>query len=546
MADNNTVASTNEDGLYLLQIRDQFFHVEIWLYNQLDKFKPFRLPFTKEFVKALAIEETLHNWSTNGWIVISSPFEILERGALVNADSKFPNDPPFLFRTDGRNKISIKIIPITNTNNVPDAEVQSLPPEKWEMCYDFVIYDVEDLPSETAAKKIRKLYFHDERYQILSERNIEWSTALYGPNQGRINSSDAAKTMSCSDAIQSIIKTAASPSSNPNNPEIHVGSTLGPRGIDNPNTRLDNFSADWDKGSPDSKIFYTSPANSCALEDIKYVMGSIKSEDGSPLFIDFNRYNNPLGKQFSLVSFKKYIENAEKNQIERLVIQDNLDPLNAKPYFNRAPFDRNESSTIKNFQSGIASRIKDYAFVPMTANYDSRIVNAPTHNYNFSSGKFSTIFKGNKVTDVLNNVKDVANGLYSFQKKQGQLQMHINKTKQTGLMTQNNFVPRTFFPNNISYVSMAKDFLFLNQALHFSTQGLTFRSPGNFVFIDREVSNGDPNPFDDRFLGQWMITKVVHVFTLSSDNNHDYITEVVVNKIDNFTKWWDEVETKYF
>jgi hypothetical protein len=85
---------------------------------------------------------------------------------------------------------------------------------------------------------------------------------------------------------------------------------------------------------------------------------------------------------------------------------------------------------------------------------------------------------------------------------------------------------------------MAMDFIFLNQAIYFSAPGLTLRSPGKFLFIDRDSSSSN-NPFDDRFLGQWMITNVVHFFTPNK-----YTTDVVATKIDGFKKWWEVVDTK--
>ena len=115
---NSSTAGTNIDQRFIHQIRDQLFHIEIWMYNQLEKFEPF--PITFFFVEGLCIEESLMNWITKGWLVLSNDYEIIERGSL-----SFKNDKtyveqikaPFMFRSDGRNKISIKIKPINNSNN---------------------------------------------------------------------------------------------------------------------------------------------------------------------------------------------------------------------------------------------------------------------------------------------------------------------------------------------------------------------------------------------------------------------------------------------
>ena len=539
---NNSTAGTNLDPRFVHQIRDQLFYIEIWMYNQLEKFEPFAIPFF--FVEGLCIEETIINWVTRGWLVLSNDYEIIERGSLSYKNNETYSeqiDAPFMFRSDGRNKISIKIKPINTSNNNVGEE---LPKEQWEMQYDFVIYDIEDLPTETAARKLRKFYFWEERYQIFLERNIEWSTAIYAKGNSDIERSlpvgglqeTSNKAENVHGAIESIIRAAASNISDPFSPNIKIGSKEGPKGINNPDFPLDNFDKEnWDAGSPDSRVFYTSPANSCVLKDLSYVMGSLKASDGSPLFLTLDRYYRDDGKKWQLIPMSKFFIDATKNQVERLLIEDNQDPTGAPPYQARAP--QGEEGTIRNFQSGIASRILTYKFAPMSSNDDLIFTNTPVHTFDFSNGSFNIGFKGNTVKDLLKNMKTMADkGLHSY-KNEKQLLMNVNKTKYTGLMTSNNMVSRRFFPNDISYVSMAKEFLFLNQAVNFTAYGLTLRTPGKFIFIDRAVSTLERNPFDDRFLGQWMMIKVVHLFTKDR-----YINDVVATKIDSYNRWFNEID----
>ena len=548
------MANTNEDTRFVVQIDNQPFYIEVWMYNQLDpdKFPKFSVPFF--FIKGLVIEESLMEWNVKGWIVLSNDFEVFERGSLPynGEDNKAASQAPFLFRSDGRNKISIKIYPITGQDGNIDSSDNNIPREQWEMYYDFVIYDIEDLNTNSASKKLRKFYFHDEKHQIFSERNIEWSTALFS-SAGSVDADRTLKAAALSTskdnksnkkgAIESIIETAASNDSNKDSPIVKVGSKQGPSGIDSPDIPLNSFDVNnWDIGEDDTDVLYTSPANASVLYDIEYVSKSLKASDGSPMFLRYDRYNRLDGKKWSMVPLSKYIIDAEKNQVERIVIQDGLDPTLTPPYVPRAPFDINSdaNSMIKNFQSGIASKINNYKFSPMVATDDSRLTNAPIHNFDFSEGQFDIVFKGNTVKDLMTNMGDMANkGLFGYKNNGSQqLMLNINKTKNTGLSHSNNFIPRTFYPKTASYLSMAKDFIFLNQALYFSSPGLTLRTPGKFLFVDRDTSS-DSNPFDDRFLGQWMITNVVHFF--STDK---YTTDVVATKIDGFKKWWEVIDTK--
>ena len=522
---NSSTSDTNEESRFTVQIGTQLFYIEIWIYNQLAGFKPVAIPVF--YIDSLCIDEALYNWNVSGSITLLNDYEMLERGALSYVDGKNDSpqeDAPFFFRSDGRNKISVKIKPINYT--------EILPQEQWEMSYDFIVYDIEDLETESSGKKLKKLNFVDERYQILLERNIEWSTSLYATG-----STDEGRCMPSSKAIQSIISTAASDSSNPENPTINVGSKNGPKGLDAPDHPLANFdNTDWDAGSPDSKVLYTSPSQSNALNDIDYVFKSLKASDGSPCFLSIDRYPREGGKRWHLTSLSKIIKNAANNQVERLFIQDNQDPLYTSPYLNRAPFNINEVSNIKNFQSPIASRILSYELVPMATSDDFAMTNAPIHNFDFKSSQYNIHFEGNTVKDLLTNMKETAKGLHAFDNS-NQLLLNINKTKSKGLMVNNCFIPRAFFPKNMSYVHMAKKFLLLNQAIKFSTLGLTLRSPGKFIFIDKDTSTGEKNPFDDKALGQWIITNISHIFTKDT-----YVNEVIATKIDSYNKWFDELD----
>lgn len=518
----------NTDDRFLVQIRDQRFHIEVWFYNQTNEEKNPALAIPFFFVEGLSIEETLMTWSTKGHITLSNDFEIFERGSSENQGKP----SPFMFRSDARNKIYIKIFPI------PNDEGQEFPKDKWEMSYDFIIYDIEDLPTENAGKKLRKFYFWDERYQILLERNIEWSTSKSGGN-------DESRTMSCSDAIKEIIKTASSNDSNPENEnKVLIGFEKKNDNENNTNNQLKSFayfSEDWDKGSTESKVFYTSPANSNVLQDLGYVFSNMQSENNSsPLFLTLDRYHNDENiKKWSLIPLYSFFESSTKNQIERIVIEDGSSPVvggqSTDSYIERAPINSDL------FQSLITSRITQYKFSPMVGDDEFLFSNSPIYNYSFSNKQFSVYKESNSVEKFLEKLKDNSKGLFGFEKSK-QVLLNINPTKQTGLITKNVFISKNFFPKDLSVVRMMKDFLFLNQCLHFTSNGLTLRTPGKVLYVDRDHSFS--NDFDDKFLGQWMITNISHNFTKNS-----YTNNVVANKIDAFSKLFDEKDStdpKYY
>ena len=136
----------NPKSYFLHQIADQQYHIEIYLYNQLEDSEPF--PVKYFFVDTLCIEENLIDWPVKGYIILNNDFETFER------KSNITGKPPFIFRTDGRNRISINIIPIIKTDssiNLFDGTFRDSTEEfkqKWQMSFDCVIYDIEDIDTK--------------------------------------------------------------------------------------------------------------------------------------------------------------------------------------------------------------------------------------------------------------------------------------------------------------------------------------------------------------------------------------------------------------
>jgi hypothetical protein len=535
-------ALLNKNKRFTLSINNQFFHIEIWLHNQIEGTVPF--PVTFKMVHSLAIEETLTDWFVKGWIVFENDFEVLERG--------WPNEnikAPYIFRTDGRNRISIKIYPIPNDTELYGITKNSegLPKDKWEMSFDCVIYDVEDLPTGSAQKKLRKFYFWDERYQFFSEKNIEWSTSVEGlqlylnqPIENPHELEDSKRAIPANFALKSLIESAAAKASigSFNTEQVKIGYMEG-NSIDNPNIFLNTFSTVWDggydqinylTGNREDLIFYTSPANSTILDDLEYILAGTISEKGNPVFLRFGRWSED--KSWSLIGLEKYFQDSEKDQVERLILEDGIE--STKPYIARAKTDY-PINDVNNFISGIASRITQYKFSPMVSLDDQRIQNSPLYQYDFKNSAYTIYATENTAKSVVEKMEEVGKeGLFSLNNSNygSHVLLNLNKTKQLGMMNNNMFSPRSFTPSTFPRVQMMKDALYLNEAVCFVTNGLTIRSPGRFIFID-SVNSAETNPFDDRFLGQWMMTKVVHLFT--KDN---YLTEVVANKIDTFSRLW--------
>lgn len=524
---------------FVQQIRDQKFYIEVCLYNQIQGQKPISIPFF--YIDSLKIVESLQHWATTAELTLNTDFEIFARGTtqkiVTDNGSVEKISAPYIERPDGRNRVCIRIYPVA-----PNNDQNVFPKYRWEMCYDFVVIEVEDLPTQNSQRKKRKYTLIDERYQILKERNLEWSTRIMAAGTyGKLpyELTDDESSMNPNVVLREIINLAAS------NPDPSVGVTdpikvgyLEDGSIDKPTVPLNSFNVDlWDGGLETNRIPANTLARSFALDDIENILPFCIGSDGYPVILDFGR--SSVDKAWHLTSLKKLFELSNEEQIERLLIEDGLSPADSEPYVARA--DGSDSSNVRNFTSGLASKISRYKFSPMVAMDDNKILNKAVHFYNHTTGEFSILMEKNTAKSVLDGFKEIAqNSLYSFKNGYSpQIISTLNQTKAKGLMTTNELsFSGPYIPENVARNHMMLDFLFLSQSVTFQALGLTIRAPGKFIFIDR-MASADSNPFDDRFLGQWLVTKVSHLFTQET-----YMNEVVAVKVDSFGKLFPELDSQ--
>jgi hypothetical protein len=536
------------------QIRDQFYYIEITLYNQIENQKPLYVPYF--YVDSLKIHESIYNFITKGEIVFNTDFEIFARGAQSSNPSNPSVKAPYIDRTDGRNRIHIIVRPVTanmdSDNNVTivDPDESKFPKKYWEIDMDFVIVDIIDLPVKNTQRKKKMYIFVEERYQILKEKNLEWSSAtIAAKRNGGLASrmSDTAAAINPNGMLKDFLTLVST--NNDTMPKIKVGfnSDKG-ESIEKPTIDFDKIDTkNWDAGDPTNLVLIYPSANSSALDDLFTILSHCNSSDGFPVIFDYGR--SSVDKGWQLISLSKFFEKATEEQIERLIIEDGLvaddgDGIQSNPPPPHVPrADASPGTQTKNFSSIVASKITSYNFTPMVSMDDHRIMNAPLCFYNEHSGTFNLLKKDNTAANVLAKLKQLAQkGLYTFKNSTSkpQIVLSLNQTKKTGQMTRNEHaINGPYGLKTAPLNQMILDSIFLNQTLSFQCGGLTIRTPGKFVFIDR-IGSGDINPFDDRFLGQWFVTNVTHIFTQA-----DYKTELVGNKIDSYSTLWPEEDSKY-
>lgn len=504
LSDSLALKQNQPKHRFLHQIGEDVYWMELWFYSGMKTYEPY--PIHTSTIHQLAIEESLFNWNITGYLVLESHNEILQRG--VN-DYGYSMPPGMVLRSDGRNKLSIKIYPYLEDTSTS----VSLDMKMWEMSFDCIIYDIQDSLSEDNIKRYKTFYFKDERHQILSERNIEWTSSTDGIGV----KPDIARTMKGTSCIAGILKQAAQMTSTGSS--VKVGYTEDGF-INYPDIPLDKLDLNrWDLGSEENRVFYTSPAHKSALDDINHLLDFTSSQDGFPCLLRFGR--NTFDKTWKLLSFSYFFKNSSKNQIETLILDDGIE--NTTPHISRAP--ELKPTTSQNYSSKAASIITNHQYVPMVAMDDDQILNSPIHTFDFGKSSYKIHAQQNTVEYLRNKVKILSQHLYSSgaENNLGQILVNNNPSKKTGVMSKPLFFPYSYTPSDLGSMIMLTKLLHLGASIYFQVKGLTFRTPGKFINIDR--AQYDNNPHDNRMLGQWLITKVVHLFTKGVYINSVYGTK---------------------
>ncbi len=455
-------------------------------------------PINPEAIHQLVIEEDILNWYTKGFIIFKNVMESYSATANSATNLGLPSLPG---RGDARELLIIQIQPSLPDGSAADPK---LPVEGWCLKYDFVVYDSEDIDTEDPTVKLKKLYFRDFQFQFMTERNLQFSTATL-PNATKDG------TILTSEAIRHLLNAANEP--------------IGGGQID-----FNNWQAD---GPP---IFYTSPAPFYALDDLYYLLNRhvSTSQKNDLCLFGMDRFT----KQFQLTPFSKIFEystagqNPGKYQIEHLFIQnyvaDQKIPTNV--YVARAPLDKTTNNPSKDTKLGSFSSIYNYRFVDMAgADNAKTIINRVVCSYDFSKKTFNIESKDGGVQ----NTKDYFKTSYTdklFGKNKTPL-MTLNQTKTKFFnispvwSTKSTKESRLMDGRNKTLFSA----IYLNECISFKVMGSTNRQPGKFIGIDKLSNDTILTDFENKFLGQWFVTKVKHIFTRDT-----YYNDMLAVKIHSY------------
>jgi hypothetical protein len=483
-----------------IRLNNQTYEFGMALYNPQDNGIVF--PFNTAALVSLSIEEDSREWFKRGTLVVNNNENIIERRPNERSNPA----ANYKFRNDGRDILVINIKPIIDTEDTLDTE--PFPSEGWELRYLFSVYDTEDIPGNSPADKILKMYFWELDYQLFVESTTSnWDTNrvlydLYPNLNGRSSVlSDEQRKVPTGLALRGLIK--------------HI--------LDK-KSDTQRFSDLWDPGS--SKIFYTPPTNNNSIDDLEYLFhrhvasktyGQI---DGDVPLLYRTRYN----KDWVLTSLASELSFAVDNdtsagplQLEQFYISSTTDTGVIIPSLPKTP---QTNRSTRNLNLGYLSDINNFRFVDMAAMDNAfTLISLPCASNSIKNKTFNVDVEDTNIE----NVKEYFQNNY--------VKRFLNNKNPTALISLNKSKTQNFnYKQPYSYGSskidrfpdarnaILKSGFFLNQCLNFTVPGSTIRKSNVFIGLDRRTGAVDAD-FDEKLLGQWYVIKVVHNFTQGGYNN---------------------------
>lgn len=468
----------------------------------------------------LCISDIITNFATEGYLIFNNNLDAIESVQSISTDVRGRPQKafsPFQFRGDGRDFLVVSIKPAVNVNTNDPISMPNSKDPSLELL--FTVYDTADIITEEKDVKLKKLYLCDYSVQLLNEKNTYFSTSKISQQKGNSNTERSVYT---GEAILGLLASVFSQ-------DLKLTQT---------------FSTEWDRG--EEKIFYSSPANSRAINDLNYLLNyhiSSKDNDYCPSLLRKNRKNlwtlTPVTTIFKSAYYKgnsSFGDSGGSRLIENFTLNrpniGDKDPLNI--------IERNPQSSL------FANNLPDYSFIE---NFESANTAATTstyglithvvHNYNISDKTFSVDIENNNINSVFKKYKkhfvQTQKGLIGSSPFQN---IVLNKTK-----TENKTTAKVFNPNTTQTIRLNSgqnqillNTIFNNTAISFSTRGSIFREAGKFFTVERrDAAIG--STFDNKIMGTYLLSKVEHIFKNGQYYNNivgvkTYVTEKTGNSDD--------------
>lgn len=471
----------------------------------------------------LGITDDLSSFYQQGYIIFSNNLDALESAESISTDVRgMPEKAfqPYRFRGDGRDLICINIKPAVDIDDgdpVSKSKTIGLS-NTFTLNGIFSVYDSEDIISDQNKDiKLKKLYFHDQSYQILNSKNVYFSTTKIAAKENGSSADKSQKrlignterSIDTGTAIKELLKLT----------------------LEDEQQRI-SFNSSWDKGK--SKIFYSSPANNRAINDLYYLLDyHVSDSDPSnpPALLRKDRTGTwnliPITALFQTSYYKG---NQSLGDLGGPNLTENF--IVARPNAGDGPVttgpERNPQLSIN------ANNLPDYSYAEnleiagMQADVSNfGIVTHAVHNYDPTTGVFSVDMERNNVDSTLKGFnKNIVQTQRGISGKSPASNITLSQDRSS-----NQTIIHSFNPNpdqnariNSGSNKIILNSIFNNTTVAFRSRGNTARQAGKFVTLKRQNFQNDSG-FDNKVMGTYLVVRVDHMF-----KNDQYFNYMVCTK----------------
>ena len=458
------------------------------------------LNITKSSVLELNLFDNIFEPWLNGTVILDNTDDALERFVTTPSDTEFNTNSKtykgYTVRGDGRDLLKITIIPLDgNTQDYNQFDVDTL--KSTAISYVFCLEDEE--PIDYNGTSAKKYTISDYDLQIMKERKAFFSSSnVLGDVADVTQLSNSDRQVETGKCLKALIKNVLS-----DNDSIYtvIESETG-----------NEVTPFFEDGA--SKIFYSSPAENNAYDDITYIMQRHISNGGESdfSFLKKENYTGEYTLQGASNLFKQAYNVQGKSTGSKFL--ENF-TITGSSREGDSVINREQKKPFDALEFGEKGEILEFKFFNTASNIRrEKIKSQIVHSYDFNNKQFNLDIYDSNIERARNqfsekyvkNLKGKNNQPYPNFIVNGMQRDNLSYSNVFSEYGNNPAIRRTYGINKL-----LKNALITNMGVELTVKGQLFRTSGKFFSLDRA---GDyiENDFDNKLLGIYFIVDVQHVF----------------------------------
>lgn len=469
----------------------------------------------KSAIKELYLNDTIHSPFIRGHIIIDNREDTIER--YVSDPVELELDPGakqvrgFRARGDARDLLLLSIIPVIDGQEPYGQGVQEFN-KAFGIQYVFALTNEEDVIDLEVKFKKYELIDVDEQ---LLRRKIFFSSIDLLETRDVQNLSNDSRGVKTGKIMKRIIQTGL-------DDDTSIFTVLS--GSEKITPRFEDGLAN---------IFYTSPADYLAIDDLNYIYSFHSSNSDAK---DFSILKKDLFTgEYTLEGMSSIFQKAfNKDEdaggpyfIENLTITGGQNASNVTINDAKKP--------LKALELGEVSDVVEVKFFnPPGQKYQDRIRTMLIHSYDFLNKNFHINCDDGNIENVKRDFTQLYVKPMKGKNNNPAPNFPLNNSQKKNLNYDNEFM---VYDNHTDFLKLSigrnrvlKDALMMNLGVEIMVQGSLARRSGKFISIDRTGSYID-NDFDNKFLGIYLIVNVEHFF----NDDDKFMNKIIAVKTYQFT-----------